>query len=109
MDKKIRKANANTKEQAKLKKANKEKDKEGNKVKMELANLKAQNDDYRNRIDELIKKQATNRPSGQTYTSNNLTSSTTGGFTGESGDVKKLKQDIADKDTKIKEINSVVS
>ena len=55
-EKRVRKALASGKEGTKVKKSLKEKEKENNKLKAEIGQLKVQVEDYRNKIDELIKK-----------------------------------------------------
>jgi uncharacterized coiled-coil DUF342 family protein len=75
MERKYKKASASGKESSKLKKQIKAQEKESSKFKQEMVNLKAQNDDLKNRIDELIKKQANTRPNNPPFTSNLNTSS----------------------------------
>ena len=97
------------KEKLKLKKIIKEKERENQKVKLELQNQKVQNEEYRVKIEELVKKNQSNfnsRPQTANYyqpPSNNVQSNS--GTQLLENEVKRLRGDITEKDTKIRENN----
>lgn len=66
-ERRFKKASASNKESAKFKKISKAQDRELNKMKQETNNLRLQNDDYKTKIDELIKKQANIRSNVPSY------------------------------------------
>ena len=99
MEKKLRKALSLGKESAKLKRVNKEKEKESKFLKGENGMIKVQNDELRSKLEEMIRRQ--NVVKGPL----NMGSSTTGGFHGNSdlggADVAKLKKDLQEKDERV--------
>lgn len=110
MERRNKKAQAGSKEAAKLKKQLKSNSKEINSFKNEIKNYQIQNEDYRSKIEEMVKKSQgsfNSRPT--TSFPNQSAMSAAQAQIGDSSDTKKLKQELGEKDNKIKELNGVVS
>mmetsp|Transcript_47311 Transcript_47311/g.34601 ORF Transcript_47311/g.34601 Transcript_47311/m.34601 type:complete len:100 (+) Transcript_47311:1283-1582(+) len=95
MEKKLRKALSLGKESAKLKRVNKDKDKETKFLKGENGILKVQNEELKSKIEELMKKNNQGRP---LYT-NQISS--TANYGSSSEEANRLKKELHDKDSKL--------
>ncbi|CDW71575.1 UNKNOWN [Stylonychia lemnae] len=106
MEKKTKKVIQNTKEASKLKKTIKSQDKDIKRLTAEVSAQKQLNEDYRNKIEEMIKKGPLQQNSVNNTYSSNLNKAGNAGA--NDPDAKRLRQDIQEKDQKISELNTVV-
>jgi uncharacterized protein YaiL (DUF2058 family) len=108
LEKKSKKALHNSKEASKVKKQLRAADKENKKLSAEVQHQKALNDDFKAKIEELVKKGSLQQTSSN-FGGNNSYSSNVRPSTAHQGEGdKKLRQELTDKNQKIQELNTVV-